>query len=188
MRMVKTGCYNLGNQARWRRKVPENLLLELETAPSVAGSLQNIDDLVRVVVREAGLAVQGLKGSARAFEDIWRHIIVDVAKGQTAKMQAARPHLLGIFETRLALLKDTHTLTTWLARREKADVPAPDILLSEIAGMERLKANVFDRWQTADDLEDLAARDYPLTTTDLDRIGPHRRPPASYYAEESKPF
>ena len=45
--------------------------------------------------------------------------------------------------------------------------------------MERLKARVFDRWQTAEDLEDLAARDYPLTTADLDQIGPHRRPPAS---------
>jgi hypothetical protein len=47
---------------------------------------------------------------------------------------------------------------------------------------------VFDRWQTADDLEDLAARDYPLTTADLDQIWPQRRPPESYYAEESEPF
>ena len=54
--------------------------------------------------------------------------------------------------------------------------------------MERLKAEVFDRWQTADDLEDLAARDYPLTTEELDRIGPSRRPPASWYVEEGKPF
>jgi hypothetical protein len=58
----------------------------------------------------------------------------------------------------------------------------------EIDGQERFKADVLDRWQTADDLEDLAARDYPLTTADLDRIGPQRRPPESYYAEESKPF
>jgi hypothetical protein len=70
----------------------------------------------------------------------------------------------------------------------RVGVPSPDILATEIAGMERLKVGVFDLWQTADDLEDLAARDYPLTTADLDRIGPHRQPPASYYAEESKPF
>ena len=38
-------------------------------------------------------------------------------------------------------------------------------------------------------LGDLAAMVAPgVTTADLDRIGPHRRPPASYYAEESKPF
>ena len=60
--------------------------------------------------------------------------------------------------------------------------------MPEITGMERLKAGVFDKWQSADDLEDLAARDYPLTTADLDRIGPQHRPAASYYAEDSKPF
>ena len=64
----------------------------------------------------------------------------------------------------------------------------PDFLLPEIDGMERLKTRVFDRWQSADDLEDLAARDYPLTTADLDQIGPQRRTPASWYAEEGKPF
>ena len=45
------------------------------------------------------------------------------------------------------------------------------MFLSEIAGMERLRAGVFDPWQTADDLEDLAAKDYPLTTAALDRVG-----------------
>jgi hypothetical protein len=64
----------------------------------------------------------------------------------------------------------------------------PEILSPKIADMEGRKVNVLDEGQTADDLEDLAARNYPLTTADLDRIGPHRQPPASYYAQESKPF
>jgi hypothetical protein len=64
----------------------------------------------------------------------------------------------------------------------------PDLLVPEIATLESLKAQVFDRWQSIEDLEDLAARDYPLTTAELDTIGPPRRPPASYYREESKPF
>jgi len=34
--------------------MPEDLLLELETAPPPAGSLENIEDLVRVVRRELG--------------------------------------------------------------------------------------------------------------------------------------
>jgi hypothetical protein len=96
--------------------------------------------------------------------------------------------LLRSFEERLRLLRQTHALAQWLSGSGRPDVPNFDILLPEIAGLERLKAGVFDRWQTAEDLEDLAARDYPLTTADLDRIGPRHRPPASYYAEEGKPF
>ena len=54
--------------------------------------------------------------------------------------------------------------------------------------MDQLKASVFDHWHTAEDLEELAAKDYPLTTSDLDRIGSQHPPPASYYQEEDKPF
>ena len=168
--------------------MPEDLLDELEPAAPVIVSLDNIGDLVRVVARDVGCAVAGMKGSALAFENAWRRIVLGVAGGQTAEIQAARPRLLNALEKRLGLLKQVQALAAWLAELGRADVPNPDSLLPEIAGMERLKANVFDRWQSAEDLEDLAARDYPLTTADLDQRGPHRRPPASYYAEESKPF
>jgi hypothetical protein len=168
--------------------MPEDLLLELEDAPAVTGSLENIEHLLPVVMREVGRAMKGMHGTARTFENAWRRIVLDVARGQTAETQAARPRLLSAFFKRLSLLKQAHKLATGLADLGDEAAPDPDALLPEIAGMERLKTNVFDRWQTADDLEDLAARDYPLTTADLDKIGPQRRPPLSYYADESKPF
>jgi hypothetical protein len=168
--------------------MPEELLQELENGAPIAGSLENVQDLVRVVARELGSAVEGMKGSAGMFENAWRRIVLDVAKGKTADVHAARPRLLNALEKRLGALKQAHVLAKWLRELGRTDGPDPDGLLPEIAGMERLKASVFDRWQTPEDLEDLAARDYPLTTADLDGIGPQRRPPASYYAEESKPF
>jgi hypothetical protein len=171
--------------------MPEDLLLELEAPRPVSESLQSIEELAREAKGHAhavALAVTGMKGSALTFENIWRRIIIDVAKGQTTEMQAVQPRLLGAFEERLFQLKVTLALARWLRELGNADIPDPDILLQEIRNMERLKANVFDRWQTADDLEDLAARDYPLTAADLDRIGPQRRAPASWYAEEGKPF
>lgn len=168
--------------------MPEDLLLELETTPAIVGNLDNIQDLVRVVSREVGWAVEGMKGSARTFENAWRSIIVAVAQGQTAEIQAVRRRLLSAFEKRVGLLKDTHALATALAKLGKAASPDPDVLLPEIVRLEQLQVRVFDHWQTADDLEDLAARDYPLTTADLDQIGPRRWPPLAYYTEESKPF
>jgi hypothetical protein len=130
----------------------------------------------------------GRGGHEGVGSNAWRRIVQEVATGETKEVQAARPRLLGAFEKRLGLLKQTHALASWLSKLGRADVPEFDGLLTEIAGMEKLKANVLDRWQTAEDLEDLVARDYPLTSADLDRIGPHRRPPASFYTEQSKPF
>ena|SRR5438046_2545859 len=171
--------------------MPKDLLQELEAAAPLAGSLESVEDLVREAMTHAaqvGLAVEGLRGSAGAFESIWQRIIIHVGKGQAAEINAGRPRLLSVFEKRLLLLRQIHALATWLRKLGSAEVPDPDVLLQEIDGMERLIIRVFDRWQTAEDLEDLAARDYPLTTADLDRIGPQHRPPASFYTEQSKPF
>src|SRR5207247_538100 len=91
-------------------RMPEDLLLELETAAPVAGSLENVEDLVRVVAREMGWAVQGMKESALTFENAWRRIITDVAKGETTEIQTLRPRLLNSFAQRLSLLKRIHAL------------------------------------------------------------------------------
>lgn len=169
--------------------MPEALSLgEVETADSLLETLEKIDDALRSNARAVGRVIESMKGTALAFEGEWRKVVAHVAKGQTGEMQANRAGLLNEFENRLSFLKKTCTRLSGLHKRNPTDIPDPDFLLSEIAGMERLKACVFDRWQSAEDLEDLAARDYPLTTAGLDQIGPQRRPPDSWYAEESKPF
>lgn len=166
--------------------MPEDLLLELETAAPVAENLENIEDLVRVLVRQAGGAVEGMKGSARAFENVWQSIVVDVAKGQTAQMQAARPRLLSFFERRLGQLKHTRALVACLAALGRADLPDPDVLVPEIEGMEQLKTRVFDRWQSADDLEKLAVEHYPLSQARLQQIAATHAPPAEWYQGEEE--
>ena len=169
--------------------MPEaSLLEELENTDWAAESLEKVEDALRDARRVVGRIAEKMKGTALAFENAWRKIVANVAKGQTAEMQAARPGLLNDFEKWLGLLKQAHALLTRFQNQGWTDLLDPDLLLPVIADMQRLKVRVFDPWQSAEDLEDLAARDYPLTTADLDRIGPQRHPPASWYAEESKPF
>jgi hypothetical protein len=166
--------------------MPEDLLLELETTAPVAGRLENIEDLMRVVVREVGGAVEDMKGSASAFESAWQRLIVEIAKGKTAEIQADRPRLLGIFEKQLGRLKQTYSLAAWLNKLGSANVPDPAALLPEIAGMERLKTSVFDRWQSADDLEQLAVSHYPLSQARLQQIAIEHAPPAEWYQGEEE--
>ncbi|HEY7156706.1 MAG TPA: hypothetical protein VH575_22245 [Gemmataceae bacterium] len=159
----------------------EDLLLELESAAPITESLDNIEDLLRVVVRELGWAVEGMKGSARAFENTWRRIVLDVARGQTTEIQAARPRLLSAFEKRLNLLKHTRALAIWLSTLGRADLPDPDALVPEIAGLEQMKTKVFDQWQSADDLERLAVEHYPLSQSRLEQIAATHAPPTEWY-------
>lgn len=171
--------------------MPADLLDELEAMSSSVGALEGIEGIAREALRreaEVCSAVEGLQGSARLFERAWQRVVMDVAKGRTCDMQAVRTRFVNTFDKRLSQVKQTHASANLLRQLGSQRVPDPGVLLPEIAGMERLKARVFDLWQTAEDLEDLAARDYPLSTADLDKIGPQHRPPASFYADESKPF
>ncbi len=58
--------------------------------------------------------------------------------------------------------------------------------MPEIKGMERLKGSVFDRWQTAEDLEKLAAEHYPLSRARLEQIASTHAPPHEWYQGEEE--
>jgi metal-responsive CopG/Arc/MetJ family transcriptional regulator len=189
--MVEAACHKKGPMilgVEWKRVVsmPDDLLRELELAVPVAKNLEVIEDLLRVVIREARWAAACMKGSARAFEAVWQRIVVDVAKGKSAEMQEARSRLLSVYESRLHQLKHTHVLVSRLAALGTADLPPPDALVPEIEGMERLKARVLDRWQSAEDLERLAVEHYPLAQSQLEKIAATHTPPAEWYQGEEE--
>ena len=168
-----------------------DLLEELETSASAAVNLEEIEELLRATRRAVAPVVsriaESLKGSALTYQNAWQRIVLDVAKGKTAEIQSARPRLIGALEKQLRRLKLIHSIAASFKAFGEPNVPNPDDLLPEIAGMERLKITVFDQWTTAEELEALAARDYPLTGPDLERIGPQRRPPEAWYKEEWQP-
>lgn len=170
--------------------MPVDLLHELETGAPAASvdQLENTEEIIRQIIQRVRRGVDCSKGSVNLFENTWRNLVAAVAEGKTAEVQELRERFLKAVEDRLRLLKHTQDQAAFLRSLGITQVPDPALLVPERTGMERLKSRVCERWQTAADLEDLAARDYPLTTADLDRIGPKRQPPASWYAEESKPF
>src|SRR5207248_1709479 len=111
--------------------MPEDLLQELETADAAAGNLEGIEDLVREAMRHApqvNLAAEGMRGWALSFQTIWRRVVIEVARGQTTEMQAARPRLLSAFQKRLGLLKDTFALAEWLRLLGRHDMQAAALL------------------------------------------------------------
>ncbi len=168
--------------------MPGDLLLEREKTEELAECLERVRDDLRGIQRDVGRIAVRMQGTANWFEDVWRQIVVNVANGQTEAMHSERPLLLDRYAKRFALLRQAHLLLHQYHEEDEPQQREPDILLSELAAMERFKTRVLDRWQTAEDLEDLAARDYPLNATDLERVGSQRQPPASWYSEEGKPF
>jgi hypothetical protein len=177
--------------------MPEGLLQQLKTAePAASIDLEileqqesEIERMRLAHVRQVEEAVKGMRGTALIFVNAWTSVIIDVVGGHATEIQAIRKQLLELFAARLDQLKRVQALVDKTRKMHGEDaIPGLDFLSRETNRMEQLKSTVFDRWETLEDLEDLVARDYPLTAADLDRIGPQCRPPASWYAEESKPF
>lgn len=159
------------------------ILQNLET--SQASSFARDEDRF---VHDLNRAVAGMQGSARAFEEAWRTIVRKVAEHKTEEMHSLRPQLANALENRLHLMQRARTQAEAFRSLGRSDVTDTTALAGEIASIERFKTRVLDPWMSAEDLEDLAARDYPLAGADLDQVGAQRRPPPSYYTEESKPF
>ena len=164
----------------------EDLLLELKAAAPIVADLEGLEkqepvleQLWRLFLDQVGAAVEGMKGSSLAFENVWRRAVLDVAGGRTAEVQTARPALLAALEKRLDRLRRTHAFAGRLRRSHGAEAaPDPDVLLPEIAALERLKSRVFDRWQTEVDLERLAIEDYPLSQVQLRQVSGDARTPS----------
>lgn len=156
---------------------------ESNSADPLAAHVELVDRIKVSLVGEVKRLVGGLAGSADLFEGAWRRCIGAAARGQSEEVQAQRDALKTAFETRLALLRRA---------REVAVVAEGNglvgLLVEETSRMERLKTRVFDRWETVEDLEDLAARDYPLSSADLVRLSQDCKPPLSWFEEDSKPF
>src|SRR5262249_18046408 len=132
-----------------------------------------------------GQFLEGMKGTALAFENAWQRIVTNVAKGQTAEMQAERTGLLNEFEKQLDILKMGHASLTVQYQGGLTDAD-PDFLLPQIAGMERFKARVFDRWHSTDDLEKLAVEHSPPSQSQLEKIAAAPAPPAEWYEGEEE--
>jgi hypothetical protein len=161
----------------------ESLLHELEEGPGRLEAQAEVSDrLHHLFTEEVGRLTAGLRGSAERFGEAWLRCVRAVAKGETERVHAARDRFVTAFERQLGVLQRARRLA---ALANGGDVSALD---AEIAAMQRLRERVLNAWQTSEDLEELAARDYPLPYEKLQQLARHFKPPQSWYDEESSPL
>lgn len=149
---------------------------------------ETMEQMNRTQMHEARSIVENLQGYADQFQAIWSACVQAVARGETESIHSLLEQFAESVRDGVDLLKRAHDFARGVTPVTDEPAVDDDVLLPDLAALKRLQANVLDCWHTVEDLEDLAARDYPLTTDDLEKIGPQRQPPASWYAEEGKPF
>jgi hypothetical protein len=93
-----------------------------------------------------------------------------------------------VFEDRLLLLREARDLVRFAERVAQRDLPETVQLEAEAESLETKLKKLSARWQTAEDLEDLAAESIALSEEKLEAVRRKYGYPQTWYDDDSKPF
>jgi hypothetical protein len=160
----------------------------LDDAESIADALSGLDSLLTGYVRLAGGIVPRALRLAEGSRADWMKCVLAVAAGRGPEVHAMRGRLEQQLRKHADVVRRGARLVRAANQVGERALPGSERLDEALKELERLQTGVFDRWQTLDDLEELAVAWFPLPAAKLEQVGPKYAPPQSWYDEEGKPF
>ena len=109
-------------------------------------------------------------------------------KGQVEQVHARRRDLLRSFEARLRQFAQAIRMASSAASLTSREVPGSERLPAAIQELTALKEEVFGKWNTLEDLEQILVETYPLSAEQFDSLAMKYCPPAEWYQQEEQPF
>jgi hypothetical protein len=109
-------------------------------------------------------------------------------QGRAEEVHAARAAFLKEVEGKIRLAGQARRGAELLVLLAGQPPPAAPRLAEVEEELRRFQADVFERWQTLEDLEDLLAASFPLSGERLEALGKQHQAPPAWYSEEGKPF
>lgn len=164
------------------------LLPDLESSEAIDAALGGLEDLRAYFVAQVRRNIPLALSQASQVSERWARCVQAVAKGRTEEVHALREPLQHSVQARLALLREASRLAGIASELGETELTGAPQISEAVARLETLQREVFARWQTADDLEELAVAWYPLPAARLSRIGQQHPAPQAWYDEQGKPF
>jgi hypothetical protein len=119
---------------------------------------------------------------------LWRRLCEAGRAGRASAVHAAREDLQKDFERKLWVIEKARRISQEFSVLTGKALADAEVLKQAEDDLRRLHAEIFGRWQTLEDLEDLLASLYPFTNERLETLEKKYKPPAAWYSEEGKPF
>jgi hypothetical protein len=156
--------------------------------PTLDAWSKSLDSAAEACARKVEEDVRGVLDSPPHFDEGWRLVCADVLAGKAGEVQAAREQYLRLFHTRLADLEAWREVVDLAGRRAGRELGVAARLKAEVEALGRKLQRLEARWQTAEDLEDLAAESVPLPEAKLEAVRRKYGYPQAWYDQDSKPF
>jgi hypothetical protein len=169
--------------------------LDMSLPPEVSPRLesldawgQTLDNSAQAYAREVQQAARGILGAVAQFEEGWRQLCEGALDGRAAEMQSIRDRFLRAFENRLRLLGVALERVVHAERLTRQELPEAAQVRDEAKSLEGKLQKLSARWQTAEDLEDLAAEAIAPSPEKLEAVRRTHGFPQAWYDDDSKPF
>ena len=150
-------------------------------------ALGGIEGLSQLLVEQTRRIVPLVLSLARAHRPRWIECVGEVAAGNTEAVQAERDALSRNLDAHLEALRRTIRIAAIAGSLSGEPVSGSTELPAALDDLERLRADVFDHWRTAEDLEDLAAAAFPLSGTRLRELAALHPAPQAWYDQRGEP-
>jgi hypothetical protein len=170
--------------------------LDLKLPPDVRPHLDILEagkatlaESAQAYAGEVQRGVGAILGAVARFDKGWQLICQEVLGGRTAEVQAVRDRFFHAFEERLRHLNEARDLVRFAERVAQRDLPESAQLEHEAKALTIKLNKLSARWQTAEDLEDLAAESIAPSAEKLEAVRrKYGYPQAWYDDDDSKPF
>ena len=107
--------------------------------------------------------------------------------GRAEEVHALRPGLLRTFESRLHHLTQAIRIASIAAVLTGREVPGSERLPGAIQELNALEEEVFARWHTLEDLQEMLVETFPFSAEQFDGLAAHHRPPQEWYEQGAEP-
>jgi hypothetical protein len=138
--------------------------------------------LARVLVEQSNVILPHILQLPGRVQQLWGKLCAAGWAGEAEQVHSIRGFFLSDIEGKLRLteqacrIAEMHTLPEVAAlRRAEQD-------------LRHFRSEVFGRWHTLEDLQDILAESFPLSDKELAPLEKRYGPPAVWYAQDGKPF
>jgi hypothetical protein len=119
---------------------------------------------------------------------LWQQLSSVGWAGHATEVHAVREPFRQNIQDKLRLVQQARRFGEMLRLLKGQPFPEEERLRQAEEDLRRFSSEVFDRWETLEDLEDLLAASFPLSNERLEVIGKKYPPSPAWYSEEGKPF
>lgn len=179
--------------------MPEQLLPELRqemhdldvalgALEGIAAQLEAAQRLREVFLRLVRELVSSVRLFPEEMRDRWQHLCQIGMAGRAEEVHAQRETLRQQFQVRLDFVGSALRVASACAGLGGGDVTGETDLREVSRQLETLRDEIFSRWETLEDLEDLLAARFPLPAAKLEALGERHQPATAWYNQEGKPF